>query len=372
MTYQPPGQGSPGSPQNGPPPGWQPQSFGAAQSSPFATSRPPGAALSPVAVQPPPPYFPAPPRRHRGMFWVAVLAALVALAGGAIVAITAYTGASTPDAVTKAYFRALGRGDAPGALALGDLPAGSRTFLTSDVLRVALKIARLTDVEVLTVDEDAGTARVTVQYELRFAQQPVIVNDTVELRKGGHGWRLDDTAVATSLDPAAAGRRLSLAGAAVPSGTVLLFPGALPITVDTPNLDLDDRVVHLNGFIPSDLQPVVTKAGKRAVADAVGAALKSCLNGKTVAPCPAPNDDRAVPGSVRGTLPADVAAKLNVAVASGPDGLLDVSGTVDVRGRYQRLNFNNLAVPRSGTIHLVVRAHCYATNPNKLVWDAAS
>jgi hypothetical protein len=319
-----------------------------------------------------PPRIPSPPRRHRGMFWVAVLAALAALAGGAVVAVTAYLGASSPDAVAKAYFRALGRGDAPGALAMGAVPPGSRTFLTSDALRAADKIGKLTDVTVLSVAQAGGKAQVTVQYQLGFRPNPVVVNDTVHLTKHGHTWRLDETAVETRLDPEVAGRRLTLAGAAVPSGMVLLFPGALPMTVDTPNLDISDRVVHLDGFVPSNVEPEVSSVGRQAVVAAVGSAVQACLDAKRVAPCPSANDDRAVPASTRGTLPRDVGANLDITVADGPDGRIDVNGTVEVRGRYQRLDFDNLPVTRSGNIALVVKAHCYATDPSKLAWDTPS
>jgi hypothetical protein len=324
----------------------------------------------PVPAQPP--RLPAPPRRHRGMFWVAVLAALAALVGGGVVAVTAYLGASSPDAVAKAYFRALGRGDAPGALAMGTVPPGPRTFLTSDALRAADQIGKLTDVTVLSVAQDDGKAQVTVQYQLRFRPDPVVVNDTVHLTRHGHTWRLDETAVETTLDPQVAGRRLTLAGAAVPSGTVLVFPGALPMTVDTPNLDISDRVVHLDGFVPSNVEPELSEVGRQAVVAAVASAVQACLDAKRVAPCPSPNDDRAIPGSTRGKLPRDVGAKLDVTVADGPDGRIDVSGTVTVRGRYQRLDFDNLPVTRSGNIVLAVNAHCYATGPSKLAWDASS
>lgn len=375
MSSQPPDSGLPGGAWPPPPPPSLPQ-VGAVQSSAFGTGSPPvpGHPLFPLHVdssQRPPP-APPPPRRHRGMFWVAVLAALAALVGGTVVAVTAYTGASTPGAVVQTYFHALGRGDAPAALALGDLPDGPRTFLTSDVLRAGLKIAKLTSVSVLSTSQQGDTAKVTIQYQLRFPTKTVVVNDTVSLRKHSDGWRLAATAVATNLDPVVAARRLVLAGAAVPSGTVLLFPGALPLAADTPNLDVGLPVVHLQGVVPRNIRPTVSAAGRQAVADAVAGAVQKCLDGKVIQPCPTINDDRAVPGSIRGTLPSDVASHLDITLAPGPSGLIEISGTVDVHGRYQRLDFNNLPFTHSGPLALNVRAQAYATDPSKLQWDTPS
>ncbi len=386
MTDPPPDPTMPGA---GPPAGWPPptpvpvtQPYPAVHPA-YAANQPHGPAQPHFPTQPlfpayppvpayPPPQIPSPPRRHRGMFWVAVLAALAVLIGGTVVAVTAHNTASTPGAVAKDYFRALGRADAPAALALGDLPAGPRTFLTSDVLRAALKVGKLSDVTVLSVARHGDTADVAVQYQLHAPAGAVVVNDTVHLTRRGHDWRIDATAVPTRLALPVAGRRLTLAGAAVPQGDVLLFPGALPVTADTPNLDVPTRVVHLHGFVPRIIEPEVSDQGERAVTVAVGAAVQACLDAKARASCPAPSDERAIPGTVRGTLPADVGAKLDITVGPGPDGLLIVHGTVDVHGSYQRLDFNNLPVDKSGTVHLVIHAQCYATDPSKLVWRSSS
>ena len=240
------------------------------------------------------------------------------------------------------------------------------------MLRAGLKIAKLTSVSVLSTSQQGDTAKVTIQYQLRFPTKTVVVNDTVSLRKHSDGWRLGATAVATNLDPVVAARRLVLAGAAVPSGTVLLFPGALPLAADTPNLDVGLPVVHLQGVVPRNIRPTVSAAGRQAVADAVAGAVQKCLDGKVIQPCPTINDDRAVPGSIRGTLPSDVASHLDITLAPGPSGLIEISGTVDVHGRYQRLDFNNLPFTHSGPLALNVRAQAYATDPSKLQWDTPS
>lgn len=311
---------------------------------------------------------PRPPRHHRGLFWVAVLAALAAVAGGALITATAYVSESEPQTAAVAYFHALGRGDAAGALGLGELPPGPRTYLTREVLDAALSIATITDVRVLAVVRHGDTAKVTVEYQLGSQQ----VSDGVSLVRHGRGWRLTRTAVPVHLNIAAGADRMSIAGARVPTATTLLFPGALPVALDTPNLDLGGlHVVHLDGAASQTLQPQVSAAGRRQVGNAVRAALQACLSGKVSSDCPPPAQSTAVPGSVRGRLAGDVAREVSIDVDPGAAGLLDISGNVIVNGSYQELDFQNQPVHRTGTLELAVRAKCYASAPSRLAWGAA-
>jgi hypothetical protein len=322
------------------------------------------------AAPPPSPKRVRLPRRHRGVFWVAVLTSLVALVAGTFTAVTTYAGATAPDAIATEYFRALSHGDAARALAFGDLPAGPRTYLTSGVLRAALKVAGISDVTVLSVDRRGDTANVNVQYQLGFRRKQVTVSDEVALSRHGGSWRLAATAVLFRIAAPLAGHRLTLAGAALPERAVLVFPGALPVGVDTPNLEIGEQVVHLTESKPRTVRPTLSTAGKRAVQAAVASALRACLGPNPSPSCPVPTDARVVPGTVHGTLSGDLGQELTIQVAPGPDSVLDIRGSVAVRGSYRQLDFDNLPIAKSGTTDLAIRAHCNATNPGKLAWGA--
>ena len=234
-------------------------------------------ALGDFPVEPPAQHR-RPPRHHRGMFWIAVLAALAAVASGVVITATAYINESQPQTAAVDYFQALGRGDAPGALALGDIPPGPRTYLTSQVLDAARSIAKISDVRVLSVARLGHQAQVTLQYQLGTQQ----VTDTVSLVRHGRGWRLTRTAVPVQLHVAIAADRMSIAGARVPNGPVLLFPGALPVAFDTSNLQLDSasQIVHLTGGTLPPIQPQLSAAGQKRVSDAVRAVVQACLSGR--------------------------------------------------------------------------------------------
>jgi hypothetical protein len=308
------------------------------------------------------------PSRRRGLFWAGVLAAVAALVVGGIVTIGAWVSESAPATAAVAYFHALGRGDAAGALGLGDVPPGEHGYLTSEVLQASLQVARISDVHVLSVDRSGRTARVTVQYQLSYPDGPALVTDAVNTERRGRTWRLTKTAVPVTLRAATAKSRMSIAGSAIPARTVLLFPGPLPLTLDTPNLTLGPLVVHLNGAVPPPIQPAVSPAGKRAVGQAVADAIRACLNARNPGPCPMPADSQAVPGSVRGAVTGDLANQLSIDLQPGAAGLLHVTGTVDVSGSYQRLDFNNLPQHKTGMVRLSIDASCYVNQPNRIVW----
>ena len=310
------------------------------------------------------------PQRRRGLFWAGVLAAVAALVVGGIVTVGAWVSESAPATAAVAYFHALGRADAAGALGLGDLPPGVHSYLTSEVLQASQRVARIDDVHVLSVDRSGRTARVTVQYQLNYPDvPPTIVTDSVNTERRGRTWRLTKTAVPVHLRVAAAQARMSIAGSAVPTRTVLLFPGALPITLDTPSLVLSKLVVHLNGAVPSAVQPDVSPAGRRAVGQAVATAVQACISARTTGPCPAPADPQAIPGSVRGAVTGDLANQLSVEIESGATGALHITGTVNVTGSYQQLDFNNLPEHKTGTVQLSIDASCNVTQPDHIVWS---
>jgi hypothetical protein len=257
----------------------------------------------------------------------------------------------------------LARGDAPAALGLGDVPNGVHSYLTSDVLQLSLKVARIENVHVLSVDRVGGTARVTVQYQLNSPEQSKSITDAVVTAKRGRSWRLTRTAVPVQVRVEAGQSRMSIGGTPLPSRKVLFFPGALPISLDTPNLELDPVVVHLSGGSPPPpLQPKVSAAGKQAVAQGVAAAVTKCLDGNRDMSCPTAHDPiNVVPGSVRGN-------DLNIEMAAGPDGLIQITGGVDVKGSFEKLDFDNQPVRKNGNVRLGINASCYATTPAKIAW----
>jgi hypothetical protein len=317
-------------------------------------------------------YRSLPPPRRRGMFWVAILTALAAVVAGAVVTVTALVNESAPESAAVAYFHALARGDAAGALGLGAVPAGEHTYLTRDVLQLELKIAKIGGVRVLSVDRVGGTAEVTVRYVLSYRDRdPIMVTDAVTTLRRGRGWRLAKTAVPVHLAVESGQARMSIGGAPVPTRPVLFFPGALPIGFDTPNLYLKPPVVvHLNGTLTTSIRPAVSPAGSQAIIRAIAADVSTCVSGTTSAACLAPDDPPGVvPGSVRGTIEGGL-SDLRIDVEPGANGLLQIDGTVDVNGTYQQLDFNNQPVRKTGPVQLEIKAQCYATSPDKLIWDA--
>jgi hypothetical protein len=311
---------------------------------------------------------PSLPRRRRGLFWVSVLVALVALVGGALVAVSAWLNESAPQTSAVAYFHALARGDAAGALALGHVRAGDRTYLTREVLQASLDIAKISNVRVLAVERSGRTATVTLQYQLDYPGRPITVTDAVGTVREGRSWRLTETAAPVDLQVPFGRARMSVAGTPVPDGTVLFFAGALPVRLDTPNLDLGNQVVHLHGTVRRVLRPGISPDGKQAVGDAIAAAVGRCARGQASGHCPRPPDPRVVPGSLRGT-PGDNDLTITVD-ESNANGLLHVTGTVAVTGSYQQLNFDNLPVRKSGTLALPIDTRCYATDPSTLAWKS--
>jgi hypothetical protein len=134
-------------------------------------------------------------------------------------------------------------------------------------------------------------------------------------------------------------------------------------------------VVHLDGAPPAAISLQVSPTGKQRVDAAVRAALQACLSGRVSRGCPppAPSAQAAVvPGSVRGRLTGNATNGLTIFIAPGTAGLLRISGNVIVNGSFQRLDFDNQPVRKTGIVELAVSAQCYATAPSRLAWGAVS
>ncbi len=311
------------------------------------------------------------PGRYQHMFWFALLLATAVMLAGASIAVGAYQGAGDPATVVRSYFAAVAAGDAAGALGYGDLPAGRRDLLTADVLAAQNAVAPISDLIVLRVQHSgANLATVDIGYTLDFASGPTIVVDTVALSRHGHDWRLASSAVAERVSPGNGSTLATFAGATVPTGDYGMFPGAVPITYHTPNLEADSssRAVRFAGTGSMQVDAQVTAAGRKAIAPAVNAALAACLAGKGApqALCPVPDPETAVPGSLRGRTTGKAGAGLQLIVTSS-DGEIDISEEATVSGIYQSLDENNLA--SAVTVKSVgLRAHSFATTPGKIVW----
>ncbi|HEX5116201.1 MAG TPA: hypothetical protein VFW65_13480 [Pseudonocardiaceae bacterium] len=306
-------------------------------------------------------------------FWFTLLLATALVLGGGSIAAGAYTADAEPGTVVLAYFTALQRGDAAGALGYGSLPIGSTTLLTPAILAAQNAAGPIQDVRVENVQRGGDSAQVEVAYTVGIAAGPVTVDDTVPVVRDGHGWRLAHSAVSQYVSAGDGSDLARFAGFAVPDGELPMFPGAVPVTYLTPNLTLapGSRVASFDdgGLIAVDA--TVSAVGRTAIAAAVGTALRACLAGRSATQhlCPAPNPRLAVPGSLRGRLTGPVQRALRFQV-SGTAGLIGVTGNVPVAASYRQLDANDVASTRTTTA-VPVAANAYVTRPDTIWWGAA-
>lgn len=306
---------------------------------------------------------------RRWFYWLGAASAVVLLAGGATVAVRSYARTSGVDGVVRGYFAALARGDAADALAFGDLPSGPHTLLTATVLAEQQRIAPLRNFKIVTIRRGGSSASADVSYTLAFRVRPVLVTGTVQLHQGNSGWRLDRVAIPSQLESTTARERQSIVGAAIPAGPTLMFPGALPIRLDSPYLQLDpgrDYVAFDTTGVTS-VYVEVTAAGRSAAIAALRTKLRRCLSVGHDATCPLPSE-RYVPGSVHGTLASTEPKDVTVDIAADAVGTLRVHARATVTASYQRLNFRNERIPGRGRVQLDVHAVGYAVAPLALQW----
>ena len=310
---------------------------------------------------------------RRRLFWVAVAGAVALLVTGTLLAVRGYERTAGPDGAVRGYFAALARGDSAAALAFGDVPEGPHTLLTADVLASQQRIAPLRDLQVLATHRQGSRAAVVVRYVLGYPGSPQTINSRVPVHRHGDGWRLDAVAVPTSFDVDRALQRATVVGAGVPDGDTLMFPGAVPISFDTPYLQLNAAEDSVSFGQPPGIRVYVevSPAGKQAVLAVVQRVLTACLGGHGDASCPLPNE-RYVPGSIRGSVVGSLADQVDVSLDDGTAGVLVVKGdvAVDASG-YQRLTFLNRSTSGHGRIELSLHARAYAVRPLKLVWSGS-
>jgi hypothetical protein len=315
---------------------------------------------------------PAPRRRRRLLFWLAVLVAAALVAVGAVIGVRAYTATAGPAGAVRGYFDALARSDAATALAYGTIPAGPDTLLTGAVLREQNRIAPMRDVKVGPVQPTGSKATVPVTYVLAFPGHPQTINARIGIHRSGDDWHLDEVAIPTELTVSRAVQRASVLGAGVPAGHILMFPGAFPISFDTPYLGLSPTADHIDFSSPpsNDVDVEISPAGRAAILAAVTAKLQACLTGKGDVTCPLPGE-RFIPNSIRGTVPKSVGDQLTLRVSNAPTGELDIFGDVSVQASsYRQLTFSNQSQTGHGQVLLGINAHAYPFAPLTLVWTA--
>lgn len=296
---------------------------------------------------------------------------VLALALGLARAVSAYTATSGPDGVVSSYFAALQRGDAPAALAYGDVPDGTHLLLTSRALKQQQVIAPLAQVRVGPVRTSGANATVPVRYRLAVPGAPIDQQTTVAVHDTSGGWRLDAVAVPVTLTASQSRQRMTLLGGVLPTTPMLAFPGVVPIHLDTAYLAVDPRSTTVTfGSDPTVIPDVVVTApGRAAVIAAVSRAVQRCLAGAAGSAsdlCPLPGE-RYVPGSVRGTIsgsPRDV----RISLLPTELGEVSIAGHVPVTATYRRLDFRNHTTSGHGPLTLQVHAIAIAVAPMTVVW----
>jgi hypothetical protein len=283
-----------------------------------------------------------------------------------------YTARSDPESVANAFFHALADGDAPGALAFAvDPPRGE--FLTSVVLRQQLQAAQLADISVLHSTRLGSVATVEVRYRLLFGSGARVVADRAQLVRRGPSWWLSRVATEVIISAGSAGApRLSLAGRRLPAAAVTLFPGALPLAVDNPGLQvLDQPAVRLaDTRIVANAQASITPGLREQVEQAVQRLLAGCLASASNDPrCPLPDSTRPIPGSLHGSAPLIAALKPRIALEQANSGVIRVRATVPVQGSWKAWDFENQAVQRHGTVTVVLSARVALDRPTQAFWD---
>jgi len=307
--------------------------------------------------------------RRRPVTVLAAAVGIVLVVAGAVIAYLGYERTGGPGHAVRSYFRALADGDAPRALAWGTVPDGPHTLLTSTVLAEQQRIAPIRHVTVRSITRAGSRATVHVSYDLEFPGHEFPVAGAVQVADGDDGWRLASAAVPTQLVLASAGQRARVLTGPIPTGTVLLFPGAAPISFDSPYLQLDpDRAVVGFGAEPeTDVSVQVSPAGRTAVGKAVDAKLAACFRSTGHVACPLP-DDSYVPGSLRGRI---THPDYTITLDSDPAGLIDVTAKVPFDGTYRRLDFVDRAAAGTGALTLDVHAQTYAAKPLDVTWASS-
>ncbi len=303
---------------------------------------------------------------------MAAVAALAVIAG-TVVGVRALVQVFSPTAVVAAYFHALQSGNAPKALGLGGVPDGDTHLLSSAALRVQQKLGPIHDVKINGSTGDDRQSRVAVSYGVGGAD-PTTRNETISLHRKGKGWELDRTSSRVTVHVGAAAHRVTIGGGVIPSGPVRMFPGVVPVQFDTPALQIGGTadLVSLSADSDVDVQVGLSGAGAKSLSAGIDAAAARCLGPSAAsAVCPfAPQQSRAVPGTLRGTISTPPSAdpprfQLD---PNSPDGLVSVTGSFVVSATWTSLDFENQPKASKGRIDIDYSARQYVSQPGTVEW----
>jgi hypothetical protein len=298
--------------------------------------------------------------------------AVLALVGGIAFAVTALTEVTSPRSTVAGYFAALRRANAPAAVSFGPRLNGDTRLLTSAVLREQQRLGPISDVTVGDTAANGSRATVAVSYRVGGAA-PTTRNETIALHRKGNGWELDRSSSLVRVHLRNAAHRATLAGSAVPSTPVHVFPGVLPLRFDTAAVQMDPKVPTVTLSADADLKVVVvlSAAGRRALAARLDSAVAACLRNPPT-PCPlAAADTRTVPGSLRGTVTAPPSAGAPQLMLSkgDADGLVTASGTFHADAQWTVLDFENQPQQKHGKVSVGYRVQLYVSKPAAIVWQ---
>jgi hypothetical protein len=291
-----------------------------------------------------------------------------------------YSRDGSPGGVAARYFTDLSDGDAAGALELAATmpPVGQQRYLTADVLRQELQVARMSGVSAHTVRRTNNSAEVAVSYTLDFGGATpgeIATVDRVQLVRLASSWRIQTVAVPVSIEAGPTGAdRLTLAGQPLPSGPVTLFPGAVPLLTSSTAVALSSKpAVTLSGGPQSvtaaaRLTPDATTTVRTALRDA----LSRCMSATDNDPhCPVPSTGRPVPGSLRASVPSTVADAAGDISLSASGGLIEIDATVKLRGSWRAWDFNNVEQPMTGTVNVAVHAASSVDDLRTVYWSGS-
>lgn len=305
---------------------------------------------------------------RRAVYGAALAGCVLAVVAGSVLAWRAFPARPSPRDVARSYFGALQRADAPAALGLGIVPSGPRGFLTSPVLAEQQRIAPMRHIQIGPAEVAGDHARVNYRYWLHFDGGDEIYSGSVDLIDTAAGWRLGRAAVPTRLVLYQGTDRLTFAGTGVPSGRVLLFPGALPVRFDNPYLGLDPATAAVQPSTGPHTYVTVepTALARSTMLGALTRMLTACEH-RSGAACPQASG-RIVPGSMQGRLLTPPGVTFGV---KGAAGQVTMIGTVTFVGRYDALTRDNVVQRHTGRLVLPVDASAYPVAPLTLRLAAA-
>lgn len=190
-------------------------------------------------------------------------------------------------AVVRLYLDALASGAAETALGLGyRQPGGSKTLLTSTVLRKQLEKAPITDIKVASTSFVGEYGKTYVRASAKFGE--VLSEADIPMRQVNGSWKLENSFVDADSHSGSNARSIVailriLGEPASSSGKFQVFPGFVAIESMTQNVSVTEQpTLFLDGLVISSVSftPAValTDVGRTAVNDAIAAYVSKWTN----------------------------------------------------------------------------------------------